>query len=400
MTGFLTACVQAAFIPAREHAMRVRVWITFLAALAAFCAGCGGGSSHPASSTTSARTPPRTSATDPPPPRRPLALRFERAGRLPIPLQLPAVAALGTDGALVMGGLDQVDGSSSAILRVSGSAARQAGNLPTALHDAAAATIGSRTLFIGGGNGGSSSSAINLISPGGVTTHLGSLPVGASDVAAAALGDAIYVVGGYDGSKPLDTIVRVTPAGRARVVAHMPRPLRYAAVAAAADGIVIAGGTVGTDATDTVLRFDPTTHKVKRIGRLTAPVTHAAAVAVGDETFVIGGRGSNVDSQRATVLAVNPVSGRVRRAGHRRCRCRTSRRWRLAAACSCSAAWTRRGKFTTRSGRPVPSAPRRTRRGQRRGTSTLRTAPGSSPLRLVTRARMYTSRIRARPPST
>jgi len=96
----------------------------------------------------------------------------------------------------------------------------------------------------------------------------------------------------------------------------MPRPLRYAALAAAAGGIVIAGGTVGTNATDTVLRFDPTTRKVKRIGRLPAPVTHAAAVAIGDKAVVIGGRGSDVDSQRATVLAVNPVTGRVRRAGH------------------------------------------------------------------------------------
>jgi DNA-binding beta-propeller fold protein YncE len=169
---------------------------------------------------------------------------------------------------------------------------------------------------MGGGNGGSSSSAIELVSPGGVTTHVGSLPVAASDVAAASLDGAIYVVGGYDGANPLDTIVRVSPSGASRVVAHLPHPVRYAAVTAVGKRIVIAGGTVGTSASDAVLSFDPATRKVKRIGRLPAGTTHAAAASLGGEAFVLGGRGGTVDSQRSTVVAVNPATGSVRHAGH------------------------------------------------------------------------------------
>src|SRR5438552_3417525 len=62
------------------------------------------------------------------------------AGRLPAPVQLPAVAPLAPDGALVMGGLDSADASSSAIVRLRGGHAAIAGQLPSALHDAAAAT--------------------------------------------------------------------------------------------------------------------------------------------------------------------------------------------------------------------------------------------------------------------
>jgi DNA-binding beta-propeller fold protein YncE len=230
-------------------------------------------------------------------------------------MQMPAAAPTGAGDALVMGGLDRVDASSSAIVRVSRSHAVQTGQLPTALHDAAAATVGSRTLFIGGGNGGSSSAAIDLVSPAGVTTRIGSLPVAASDVAAASVNGAVYVVGGYDGARPLDTIVRVNPSGRASVVAHLPHPVRYAAVAAAGGRVVIAGGTIGTSASDAVLSFDPATRRVAAIGHLPAPTTHAAAFSAAGQVFVAGGRGSNLNTQRATVTSVDPAHHRVRRAG-------------------------------------------------------------------------------------
>src|SRR3954452_20001860 len=214
-----------------------------------------------------------------------------------------------------MGGLDRADASSAAVWRVSGRRGTVVGNLRAPLHDAAAATIRSRTLYIGGGHGGSSSRAIDLVSPGGVVTRVGSLPVAASDVAAAAVGGAIYVVGGYDGTKPLDTIVRVEPSGRARVVAHLPKPVRYAAVAGTHGRLVIAGGTVSDAATDRILEFDPATKRVRRIGRLPAPLTHAAAAPVDGKVLVFGGRGSGLASQRDTVLAIDPATGDVRRAG-------------------------------------------------------------------------------------
>src|SRR3954452_23277101 len=214
-----------------------------------------------------------------------------------------------------MGGLDRADASSAAVWRVSGRRGTVVGNLRAPLHDAAAATIRSRTLYIGGGHGGSSSRAIDLVSPGGVVTRVGSLPVAASDVAAAAVGGAIYVVGGYDGTEPLDTMVRVEPSGRARVVAHLPKPVRYAAVAGTHGRLVIAGGTVSDAASDRILEFDPATKRVRRIGRLPAPLTHAAAAPVDGKVLVFGGRGSGLASQRASVVSIDPVSGHMRRAG-------------------------------------------------------------------------------------
>jgi DNA-binding beta-propeller fold protein YncE len=294
----------------------VRIWATVCAAIVVFLAGCGGGSKDKSASTADPAGAPTSGGTSKAK-LAPLKLRFQAGGTLPMPMQLPAAAPLASDGALVMGGLDQADSSSSAIVRVSGTHARQAGSLPTALHDAAAATVGSRTLFMGGGNGGSSSSAIDLVSPGGVTTRIGALPVAASDVSAAAVGGSIYVVGGYDGQNPLDTIVRVDPSsGNAHVVAHLPYAVRYAAVTAVGHQIVIAGGSVGTSATDAVLRFDPATRKVKRIGHLPAGTTHAAAAAAGGTAFVLGGRGGNLNTQRSTVYGVDPATGRVHRAGH------------------------------------------------------------------------------------
>ena len=245
-----------------------------------------------------------------------LTLRFHQTGTLPAPVQLPAVAPLESGSALVMGGLDAADGSSSAIVRATASGAHQVGSLPAALHDAAAGSIGSRTLFIGGGNAGATSSAIDLISPGGVATRIGSLPKGASDVVAAAVGDALYVVGGYDGANPLDTIVRVDASGKSRVVAHMPEAVRYAAVAASGGKVVIAGGTVGTSATKTVLSFDPQTGKVRRLASLPKATTHAAAAAIGGQVFVLGGRAGTLNSQRSDVVAIDPSSGHVHRAGH------------------------------------------------------------------------------------
>jgi YVTN family beta-propeller protein len=288
----------------------VRAKTFFAAAFLLLLAGCGGG--HKAADRAGA--PVSKGAKAPAKPRS-LVVSFRRIGHLPSPIQLPAAAPLGSGQALVMGGLDRADTSSAGVWRVDGPRAKVVGNLPAALHDGAAATVGPRTLFVGGGNGGSASGAVDLVSPGGVVTRIGSLPVAASDVAAAPVGNSVYVVGGYDGAKPLDTIVRVDPGGAARVVAHMPQPVRYAAVAAIGGRLVIAGGTVGQTATDRVLVFDPRTRKVRTLGHMPAPLTHAAAAAVHGKVLVFGGRGSGLATQRAGVVSIDPISGRTRRAG-------------------------------------------------------------------------------------
>jgi DNA-binding beta-propeller fold protein YncE len=274
-------------------------------------AGCGGGSgaSPRAASTPVATAPaPRPAAT--PGPR----LRARVLGRLPAPVELPAVATRGS-ALLAIGGLDAADASMSSIVRVEGAQARVVGHLPRPLHDAAAATAGTTTLFAGGGEAGAGSRGILRILPGGGTRPAGSLPVGASDVAAAAVGGTVYVVGGYTGKVPLRAIFALRPSGSIGVVAELPRPLRYAAVAAVGGRVLIAGGTSGTTARREVFSFDPRLRSVRRIARLPAPVTHAAGAALNGRFYVLGGRADALDSQRSTILAVDPASGRVTRAG-------------------------------------------------------------------------------------
>jgi hypothetical protein len=86
-------------------------------------------------------------------------------------------------------------------------------------------------------------------------------------------------------------------------------------VAAVGGRLLIAGGTSGTAARAEILRFDPGTGRVRRIGRLGSPVTHAAGAALGGRFYVLGGRGAALGAQRAAIEAVDPSSGRVTPAG-------------------------------------------------------------------------------------
>jgi len=54
---------------------------------------------------------------------------------------------------------------------------------------------------------------------------------------------------------------------------------------------------------------------VTRLDKLPAPTTHAAAAVVGDDVFVIGGRGAARDTPTDRVVEVEP-SGHIRLAGH------------------------------------------------------------------------------------
>src|SRR5207248_212344 len=86
-------------------------------------------------------------------------------------------------------------------------------------------------------------------------------------------------------------------------------------VAAIGGQLIVAGGTRGEEATREVYSFDPGDGHVKLIGTLPHPLTHAAAAALGDRVYVIGGRGADQGSQTGAILAVDPISGRIRPAG-------------------------------------------------------------------------------------
>ena len=83
----------------------------------------------------------------------------------------------------------------------------------------------------------------------------------------------------------------------------------------------------------------PRTRRVRTIATLPAPLTHAAAAALGRRVYVIGGRGSALTGQTRAILAVDPGSGRVKNAG------------RLPVALSDAAAAAVRGRIVVAGGR-------------------------------------------------
>jgi YVTN family beta-propeller protein len=221
-------------------------------------------------------------------------------------------------GVMLLGGLTAADRSRTDVRITTGRRDRAAGELPTALHDTAAVTIGRFVYLFGGGTGAGTQSdeIVRIPAGGGRATVVGRLPAPSSDHAAVAIGDTAYVVGGYTGSRWLDTVVAWRPAQRARVVPRLPRALRYAAVAAAGATIVIAGGSLenGT-ASDAVLTYRVGGRTVSRLASLPAPTTHAAAAASGGIVYVLGGRGAAVGSPTARIVSVDLVRRHVRAAG-------------------------------------------------------------------------------------
>jgi YVTN family beta-propeller protein len=249
---------------------------------------------------------------------RSLRLVERQTASLQAPVQDAAAVALGGGRVMVLGGLTASDISSADIRVATPRGDRAAGTLPTAVHDTAAARLGGSVYLFGGGtNAGTQSNAIVEVGPDGGGAHqVGQLPAPSSDQSAAAIDGTAYVVGGYTGTQWLDTIVAWRPGTAARVVAHLPFAVRYAAVTEVRGEIVVAGGSLedGT-ASSAVLVFDPHGDHVRRIGRLPASTTHAAAAAIGGIVYVIGGRGANLGSVTTRIVAIDPATRRIRSAG-------------------------------------------------------------------------------------
>jgi len=250
--------------------------------------------------------------------RRRLGLVERPTGSLAEPVQDAAAVALDGRRAMLLGGLTATDASRRDIRITTPTGDHAAGQLPTALHDTAAARLGRAVYLFGGGTGANTQSdeIVRVPAAGESATIVGRLPSPSSDQSAAAIGGTVYVVGGYTGSRWLDTIVAWRPGAAARTVAHLPFPLRYAAVAAVGTRLVIAGGSLENGAaSDAVLEYTPPNRRAIRIGRLPSPTTHAAAAALGEVAYVIGGRGAAVNAATARIVAVDLQTKRVRAAG-------------------------------------------------------------------------------------
>jgi YVTN family beta-propeller protein len=287
-----------------------------LAAAGMLAAGCGGthAAARATGPSTSAAAPAAKNEAARPLPIRPLV--SVDAGTLDAAVQDAAPAPF-AGGAVLLGGLTAADTSRDDIVTVSRSGSRRVGHLPTALHDAAAVTIGALSYLFGGGTGVSQIDTIVKVDPRtGAAELVGRLPAGSSDQTGAAIGGTAYVVGGYTGTRWLDTIVAWKPGGRARVVAHLPSDVRYAAVTAVGNRLVIAGGSLPSgSATAAVYAFTPSTGRVLRIGRLPAPTTHAAAATYGSIAYVVGGRSAIVGTPTDRIVGVDPANHRIVAAG-------------------------------------------------------------------------------------
>jgi YVTN family beta-propeller protein len=246
--------------------------------------------------------------------RPPTRLVEHGTGSLPAPLQDPSVAPLSGGHALLLGGLTAADQSTDEIIAASARQARVIGHLPSARHDTAAVRIGRFAYVFGGGTASAQLDDIVRVDPAsGAAALVAHLPAASSDSTAAALRGTAYIVGGYTGTRWLDTIVAWRPGAAAHVVAHLPATLRYAAVTAVGNRLVIAGGSLENgSASNAVLEYVPATGRVIRLGTLPAPTTHAAAAALGDVAYVIGGRGATLGTPTTRIVAIDVRTRRIK----------------------------------------------------------------------------------------
>ena len=182
------------------------------------------------------------------------------------------------------------------------------GSLATAVHDAAAATIGRTTFVLGGGSPDAVPTVQSFPAGSGPDQSglsgsvIGQLPEPRSDLATAMLpnttggrGSTTYVVGGYDGSHYLPSVLATTDGTHFRVVANLLVPVRYPAVVADAGRIYAFGGQVSslgaaTVATDDIQVIDPGTHRTKIAGHLPQPLYGASAFVIDGSIYVAGGQ--------------------------------------------------------------------------------------------------------------
>jgi N-acetylneuraminic acid mutarotase len=242
-------------------------------------------------------------------------LVYRRLYSLPAPLEDPAIAGLGNGRFVLLGGLDAADTSTAGVLVANLRAPLRNASLRGAQHDAQAATLAGDVYVFGGGDFTEYDHILRFDPATDTVSAAGVLPTAASDVAVTQTGETAYIIGGFDGTNWLDTILAWRAGTAVRLVARLPVGLRYAAVTVANGEVLIIGGTTPTGTSDAIYRFDPLTGRVRQIGHLPQPITHAGAATLGSSVYVIGGRGENLDAQSDRVWSVNPFNGSVRSAG-------------------------------------------------------------------------------------
>jgi len=229
---------------------------------------------------------------------------------LSAPMSREAVVANGA-GLTILGGLTPSGSSLSGVSTIDPrtGAVSVAGTLANVVHDAAAASIGSRTLVFGGGSpstiAGIQSIASPSLAPTGNTTgsRAGMLPQPRSDLAVATISGKSgghvttteYIVGGYDGTNYLPNVLATVDGRRFSSAGTLPVPVRYPAVVALGGKIYAFGGETAsagstTTATDDIQMIDPTTRVATIVGHMPQAMYGAAAFVIHGTMYVAGGQ--------------------------------------------------------------------------------------------------------------
>ncbi|MGN6130537.1 MAG: hypothetical protein ACTHOK_09395, partial [Nocardioidaceae bacterium] len=178
-----------------------------------------------------------------------------------------------------------------------------------------AGVVAAGTGFVAGGyDGARGSRAVLATRDGRHFRDVARLPVPVRYAAVTFGGGAVLVIGGTAVSgphagTPVDLVQRVDPrTGRASVVAHLPVPLQGAVAATLGDHVYVAGGSSsaasGAVATRAVYRIDPTTHAVRRAGRLPVAVADAGIAVRGRRAWVVGGESAGRTRSTVQVLSL------------------------------------------------------------------------------------------------
>jgi hypothetical protein len=218
-------------------------------------------------------------------------------------------------GVLVIGGLDSSDVSTSSVLELSSATGRAApvGSLSEPRHDTAAAELGGRVIVFAGG-AASELDSVEALQRGAAGQPLGRLPTTRSDLSALTVAGHAYLLGGYDGQVPTGVALQTVDGRRFTTVATLPVAFRYAAVVAVGTKIYTFGGEPanGLD-TDAIQELDTSTARARLIGHLPRPLSHASAVVLGGEVYIVGGRTRETPTDR--IVSFDPATAKVTSAG-------------------------------------------------------------------------------------
>lgn len=253
--------------------------------------------------------------------------------QLGAPLSRESVVATGT-GLTVLGGITPAGTSVATVSTIAPATGTVTVGAPlaTAVHDAAAVSLGARMYVLGGGSPDTVANVQSVATlplpttKGPTLATSGQLPQPRSDLAAVILPSGVvghsptaYVVGGYDGTDYLPQVLATTNGTSFTSAATLKVPVRYPAVAALDGDIYAFGGQTAAQtstpaATTDIQRIDPATHATSVVGHLPQALYGAAAFAIDGTLYVAGGQlaGGITLTQ---IYAFSPSTGKLLPAG-------------------------------------------------------------------------------------